>query len=119
MLVRTRWPLLTERRQAQRSNRLSDMERIDVNPKRPWREYLRAAQVLLKRDGSVLLIGEGSSSHRPLRRIHMEFSASPKHRGRVAAHFLRDGKDSWQLVIATPECWPTKYDEALGLVEAS
>lgn len=95
------------------------MERIDVNPKRPWREYLRAAQVLLKRDGSVLLIGEGSSSHRPLRRIQMEFVVSPEYRGSVFCHFLRDGKNSWQLVIAKPEYVPNTYDETLGIVEAS
>lgn len=95
------------------------MERIDVNPKRPWREYLRAAQVLLERDGSVLLIGEGSRSHRPLRRIHEDFVFSAEYRGRLFAHYFRDAKGSWQLIIAKPESVPTTYDETLGIVEAS
>ncbi len=94
------------------------MERLDINPQRPWREYQRAAQVLLERDGAVLLVARGASAHRPLRRVKKEFQASPEHYwGRITTHIYRDESDAWQLLIAPPG--HVVYDAHDGVVEVS
>jgi len=94
------------------------MERIDVNPKRRWREYLRAAQVLLERDGAVLLVARDPAAHRTLRRVFHDFLPTPECRqGRITTHIYQDESDAWQLLIAPPG--HGFYDAHDGVVEVS